>query len=554
MAKKRRLQTRAKLLFIFITLIAVLALGTVLLRNSIVLVGNQEVTVEVFSDYKEEGAYSRFNATLDYNSDVDTQKVGDYKVTYKWAIFSKSRIVHVVDTKSPVITLNNLYDEIHYLNSDYTPSGSYSCVDNYDGDLTDKVVVSGYDKIDNTKPSVYTITYSVEDSSGNDYIVQRKITFINDDFDYMMHIENSANVSSEMLQPIRDWFNLYYKAMHYVEYVDSTYLFDTSAKDYAYLNNMALQLLIDTRIRQDHYMALSDCKYALKVNNCKQNSDGTYTIQVVEDQYLDFVFLNGITSTCMNITNQFTIKKVADKYKLMIVNKPESFVQTFLRDYQKTADYQSYCDAIYQKYMQNYEEKNNQYLADKGLLNNGSVTYQSLVTKTADVAYNRQEALNYIHSYCLTRNSKYWSLKDTNCQNFASQVLVASGIPMDCKGSQQWKYFNTVVNEKDEEKGRSKSFVSIIFFLKYLDAERNEGIVAEKWLSLYYGEVGDLVYYQDLRDRYHHVVVVSQVVKDANGNVIDLLVSGNTTDMSDYPVSASTYFNRDVVKIIGYNN
>ena len=52
----------------------------------------------------------------------------------------------------------------------------------------------------------------------------------------------------------------------------------------------------------------------------------------------------------------------------------------------------------------------------------------------------------------------------------------------------------------------------------------------------------------------HHSVIVTKVIYDDNGNVIDLLINSNTTDRVDYPMSAYGYTDIRLIRIIGYND
>ena len=55
----------------------------------------------------------------------------------------------------------------------------YTATDNLDGDITDKVTVSG--TVDDTKPGVYTLRYTVKDSYGNERTAKRTVTVRNTD-------------------------------------------------------------------------------------------------------------------------------------------------------------------------------------------------------------------------------------------------------------------------------------------------------------------------------------------------------------------------------------
>ena len=52
----------------------------------------------------------------------------------------------------------------------------------------------------------------------------------------------------------------------------------------------------------------------------------------------------------------------------------------------------------------------------------------------------------------------------------------------------------------------------------------------------------------------HHSVIVTKLIYDDDGNVVDLLINSNTTDRVDYPMSAYGYTDIRLIKIIGYND
>lgn len=143
--------------------------------------GSELVTIKLNQDYNEEGAkgyiFNHEIDSIDIQGDVDTSKVGSYEIKYvlkakylKNAV-SKSRIVKVTDEDAPIIELKGKEVNI-YTGSKYEEPG-YNASDAYDGDLTDKVVVTN--NIDENKIGVYEIVYSVTDSSGNSFEAKRKV-------------------------------------------------------------------------------------------------------------------------------------------------------------------------------------------------------------------------------------------------------------------------------------------------------------------------------------------------------------------------------------------
>ncbi len=145
------------------------------------VVGQEEITLEYGQQYRELGATARFYGTIlnkepkdlevNVQGSVDTATVGTYTVIYSVERMGisreKSRIVHVVDTKSPTISLVTDPDGFTLPGQPYEEEG-YSAWDEYDGDLTAQVV-----RTDKEEEVVYTVA----DSSGNSCQVIRSVVY-----------------------------------------------------------------------------------------------------------------------------------------------------------------------------------------------------------------------------------------------------------------------------------------------------------------------------------------------------------------------------------------
>ena len=133
-----------------------------------------EVTLNYNEKYSE-GKVTARNVFKDYTKNVkvlgkvDTKKVGKYKINYVlnygMLILKRTKTVNVVDKKDPVITLEGNTDITLCPGCKYEEEG-FSATDEYDGDLTDKVVKEQLED---------KIVYTVEDSSKNKVSVERKI-------------------------------------------------------------------------------------------------------------------------------------------------------------------------------------------------------------------------------------------------------------------------------------------------------------------------------------------------------------------------------------------
>lgn len=144
--------------------------------------GEEKITLEYGDFYEEQGADAVFSGeiilkdgmipqrrNLEISGQVDPMNLGRYTVTYRadflfWRAQAE-RTVCIVDTRPPVITLQPDSEEALQPGTIYQESG-YSAVDNYDGDITDRVVLIH----DQGK-----ITYVVTDLSGNPTEVVREV-------------------------------------------------------------------------------------------------------------------------------------------------------------------------------------------------------------------------------------------------------------------------------------------------------------------------------------------------------------------------------------------
>ena len=133
--------------------------------------------------YKDPG----YKATDNYDGDltdkvkidgnVDTNKIGSYKLYYSVYDTSlnkatKIRTVKVVDEVPPVIKLRGKKKIVIKKDAPFFDEG-YLATDNYDGDLTDKVKVSG--SVNTAVMGTYKITYRVSDSFGNSSVKTRTV-------------------------------------------------------------------------------------------------------------------------------------------------------------------------------------------------------------------------------------------------------------------------------------------------------------------------------------------------------------------------------------------
>ncbi len=164
---------------IIVSIVCIFIIGIFLLWNKtpkIKLNGDKQIQVLLNQSYEELGAtvetfpfHKKYPIKI--QGYVDTTKVGDYKIIYQISFHNKKiqkeRIVKVREEEKPIIILDGDLKIELCPNHPYVEQG-YHANDNYDGDLTDKVVIHKlYDRW----------IYTVEDSSHNPFVIAREFVY-----------------------------------------------------------------------------------------------------------------------------------------------------------------------------------------------------------------------------------------------------------------------------------------------------------------------------------------------------------------------------------------
>lgn len=142
------------------------------------LMGSAQITLELGDEYLEEGYTATTVNGKDLtdkvkiiSSNVNINEVGEYKILYAFEMNSLNihkylyRTVKVIDNLPPELTVDSDEKITAYLDDKFK-FPEYKAIDNYDGDITDKVKVQT--NLDTSKLGTYEINYSVVDSNGNE--------------------------------------------------------------------------------------------------------------------------------------------------------------------------------------------------------------------------------------------------------------------------------------------------------------------------------------------------------------------------------------------------
>ncbi len=167
-------------------LIALTAAVAATSEIELTLNGDEVCSVEVFSEYVDDGASAQLRMPLLFGAKVklpvslsdspDTNKIGEYQQKYKAGYLFKSqdvtRTVNVVDTVAPTIETDENFFEVsggQRLDSADKVTVGAVAKDNYDGDITSKITKEIKDDI---------CYYKVSDSSGNSVQTEIHIVYI----------------------------------------------------------------------------------------------------------------------------------------------------------------------------------------------------------------------------------------------------------------------------------------------------------------------------------------------------------------------------------------
>ena len=352
--------------------------------------------------------------------------------------------------------------------------------------------------------------------------------------------DDPYGVPEEIRKLITDYMDAYYLSIYSLEKRDTSVYFDDERS--AAISDKAIQLLCEVRKLYDYDFRMTKAHYDLKVTRYVEEG-GIYYVDLLEDDQMSFVFIPGITSSAYEIENYFVIRKNEDAFKIHELEKVQGYYMMFhdscetIEDVEKTYDY-------YYHELKDMISYNSDVLSRKPL---------STSSKTYTNHYDRSNAVAYLDKYYHERNPEWFNYTSTggNCQNYASQALLAGSIPMDHYGDEQWKCYisdgsyDAEIDESEAAYGRSRSWVSVGYFYDYARDNTGSGLVAEVNANIHSAEPGDIIIVGN--GALSHTVMISKII---DGHI---LVDSNSIDMHDFPLDAYTYTNVILIKILGYN-
>jgi len=125
------------------------------------LIGDEKITIEVHTPFVDPGLLKNEETDVFTEGNLDIHTLGTYTISYHAKIGltqrTLKRLITVVDTTKPVITLNGPAVKILCPSETFQEEG-FSALDNYDGDISRKIQISTFEQ---------GLKYSISDSSNN---------------------------------------------------------------------------------------------------------------------------------------------------------------------------------------------------------------------------------------------------------------------------------------------------------------------------------------------------------------------------------------------------
>lgn len=374
--------------------------------------------------------------------------------------------------------------------------------------------------------------------------------------------ENEADaLNEEQLALIFDYFFYYYQSLAYLSPQDPSSLFtdEPMGQVQGYLHLVTFEILTGIRAMQPENLLLTGCEYTVTIGDIVERETGELMVHVSEDNIQNFAYLPDVDAETLNIGHAFYMKETEDGWKLTRHWQNEDFhflvSDQFIWDEPKDSNGISDVEAgiamlddIRDKILE--DAQNNLKKRESQL------TVVSESAQKADHTYDRDAALAYSDQWIGKRNPQwgYYDLYGGNCNNYASQVLYAGGIPMDVWGEigLQWKWYGETVDERQAATGRSPSWAGVEEFYEYLLYNRGYGLTVDLSADYFDGQPGDLLQF-GAQDDWKHTVVIKEIITDKEGNPIDYLINSNTADRRNYPAMAYVYTDHRLIRVLGWN-
>ncbi len=341
-------------------------------------------------------------------------------------------------------------------------------------------------------------------------------------------IINGEDLDQETKKLLLEYMDTYYESMVDLNAKDMTYLFEDPEGESAIMNQLAVEILTEGRAMRSVDLSLTNCSYELNIESVV-DSGNEVEVQLTEDSFMSFSFMEGTETKLYGIENTFNITKSEDGYKISDYDKTQDFFVMMSLEYNGGGIAE--LNSMKAEYIEEIKLQSDGWKEDKKEYEAG-IGFEEVAT---DGEYDGKAAASYSSKWVNERNTEEWSEYDgVNCQNYVSQSMYVGGIPENS----QWNTSQT-------------TWTYVPHFQEYIENNTGSGIIGTVDANLYYAEPGDVVHVGRVTAQSHATLVRDVYVKD--GEIQDVILNSNTLDMENFPVQAYVYPNVSLIKIHGYN-
>ena len=316
----------------------------------------------------------------------------------------------------------------------------------------------------------------------------------------------------------------------------------------AYMNATAFDLLRRVRKKRDIDLTLEWAKTEYLINDISENDDGGIRISLQEFNTQKFKHLNE-PSYSANLRHFFIISEKDGQWYIANHMQGEDFYLLVMRAWRSDDEELSpaiKADKILDLLLADADEN----IAENPLRQNNDYI------PAGDFTYDREKAVNYARHYWNERNYELvtmaYDMYGGNCQNFCSQAMYAGGLSMDYSGpvNSQWKWYGEAINEAATPYGRSYSWRGVDEFYTYATSGNTNGVICVADRPFTMADKGDILQFGAYGE-WRHSVIITDIIYDENGKLLDFAIASNTADRYNYPASAYIYTAKRVIHILG---
>lgn len=352
-----------------------------------------------------------------------------------------------------------------------------------------------------------------------------------------------SSLTTQQQSLILDFFNTSYQSLAALQLQPLDDYFSNA--EAAQSASLLLNYEIEVRKSQILDYHLDDYDFELEVVRVEEDEDGVTHIMLNENSVENFTALPGVDSCRYERFHWFVLS--TDEQGQLLIEHYVHFSPIAMMLLQEGVDLEQ-TDQL----SQILDELLQQLQASVSQLQTET---EAVELPTVDHSYDSEQALAYARQYVNERNEAWqdYGRSGGNCQNYASQCLLAGGIPMDLEGSAVWKWYSDALYKDNTSRGRSSSWTGVDEFMQYAAANEGFGLAAlsdAPWLS---GQPGDLIHLGVLGEWRHTAMICERIVNEA-GETVDYLVVSNTQNLQDYPVSLYGYTQFQLTRIAGWND